>query len=195
LKRRGFIAVLGAAAAWPLARHAQQPERMRRVGVLLPWPEPDARELWVTDLARELGRFGWLDGENIRFEYRFASGNPTLFKPFAAELVGLAPDVILAMTPLALMAVLEQTHTIPYRSFSRSCWIPVGLGFVQSLARPGGKITGFGTFDAPIMGKWVQFLNEIAPRVTRVAIIFSPDTAPYAPLLSRAIEAGADPLG
>jgi hypothetical protein len=194
VRRREFITGFGSiAAAWPLAGLAQPADRMRRVGVLLSWPEPDARELWVTDLARELGRFGWLDGENIRFEYRFASGNPTLFKPFAAELVGLAPDVILAMTPLAVMAGREQTHTIPI--VFAFVLDPVGLGFVQSLARPGGKITGFGTFDAPLMGKWVQFLKEIAPRVTRVAVIFNPDTAPYAPLLSRAIEAGARSSG
>ena len=195
MRRRAFIAVLGAAAAWPLAGLAQPADRMRWVGILLPWPEyePGVRELWVTDLARELGRFGWLNGENIRFDYRFTAGNPTLFKPFAGELVGLAPDVILAMTPLAVMAVLEQTHTIPI--VFAFVLDPVGLGFVQSLARPGGNITGFGTFDAPIMGKWVQFLKEIAPRVTRVAVIFSPDTAPYAPLLSRAIEAGARSSG
>jgi putative ABC transport system substrate-binding protein len=184
---------LGGAAVWPLAAHTQPSERMRPVGVLLPWPEPDAREFWVTDLARELGRFGWVDGENIRFDSRFAAGNPTLFKPFAGELVGLAPDVILAMTPLAVMAVLEQTHTIPI--VFAFVLDPVGLGFVQSLARPGGKITGFGTFDAPIMGKWVQFLKELAPRVTRIAVIFNPDTAPYAPSLSRAIEAGARSSG
>ena len=194
MRRREFITGFGSiAAAWPLAGLAQPADRMRRVGVLLSWPEPDARELWVTDLARELGRFGWLDGENIRFEYRFASGNPTLFKPFAAELVDLAPDVILAMTPLAVMAGREQTHTIPI--VFAFVLDPVGLGFVQSLARPGGKITGFGTFDAPLMGKWVQFLKEIAPRVTRVAVIFNPDTAPYAPLLSRAIEVGARSSG
>ena len=116
MRRREFITGFGSiAAAWPLAGLAQPADRMRRVGILLPWPDylPDVRELWVTDLARDLGRLGWVDGENIRFDYRFAAGKPTLFKPFAGELVGLAPDVILAMTPLAVMAVLEQTHTIP----------------------------------------------------------------------------------
>jgi len=196
VRRREFVTGFGSiAAAWPLAGLAQPLDRMRRVGILLPWPDylPDVRELWVTDLAQDLGRFGWVDGENIRFDYRFTAGNSTLFKPFAGELVGLAPDVILAMTPLAVMAVLEQTHTIPI--VFAFVLDPVGLGFVQSLARPGGNITGFATFDAPIMGKWVQFLKEIAPRVTRVAVIFNPDTAPYAPLLSRAIEVGARSSG
>jgi putative ABC transport system substrate-binding protein len=195
VKRRALIAGLAGTAILPFAGLAQPADRIRRVGMLLPWPDylPEVRKLWVTDLAQDLGHFGWVDGENIRFDYRFASGNPTLFKPFAGELVGLASDVILAMTPLAVMAVLEQTHTIPIVfAFVLN---PVGLGFVQSLSRPDGKITGFGTFDAPITGKWVQFLKEIAPRVTRVAVIFSPDTAPYAPLLSRAIEAGARSSG
>jgi putative ABC transport system substrate-binding protein len=195
VRRREFITGFGSiAAAWPLAGLAQPADRMRRVGILLPWPEyrPDVRE-FSADFPQDLGRFGWLDGENIRIDWRFAAGNPTLFKPFAAELVDLAPDVILAMTPLAVTAVLEQTHTIPV--VFAFVLDPVALGFVQSLARPGGNITGFATFDAPIMGKWVQFLKEIAPRVTRVAVIFNPDTAPYAPLLSRAIEVGARSSG
>ncbi len=194
MKRRGFITVLGGAAAWPLAGHAQQPERVRRVGVLIGFPENDPfAQGNVTAFAQALGRFGWVEGKNIRIDYRFAAGDPALFKTYAAELVGLSPDAILASTPPAVAALREQTRTIPIVFVL--VVDPVGLGFVQSLARPGGNITGFGAFDAPIVGKWLQLLKEIAPAVTRVAVIFNPDTAPYAPLFNRAIEAAAPSFG
>ena len=152
LGRRGFIAVLGGAAAWPLAAHAQQAERMRRVGVLMPLPEnePFARAS-VTAFAQTLGRFGWVEGKNIRIDYRFAAGDPTLFKTFATELVGLSPDAILGGTPSAVVALKQQTRTIPIVFVLVAD--PVELGFVQSLARPGGNITGFSVMDPPHDGK------------------------------------------
>ena len=195
MRRRQFSIVLGGAvAAWSLAGHAQQPERMRRLGVLNAWPEKDpAVQAFVTAFVRALGRFGWVEGKNIRIDWRFAAGDITLFAPYAAELVGLSPDVILAMSAPAVMALREQTRTIPI-VFTH---VPdaVGLGVVESLARPGGNMTGFSAFDAPMMGKWLQLLKEIAPAVTRVAVIFNPDTAPYAPLLNHTIEALAPSLG
>jgi ABC-type uncharacterized transport system substrate-binding protein len=194
LGRRAFIAVLGGAAAWPRAGHAQQPERLRRVGVLIGFAENDpfAHGI-VSAFADALGRFGWIEGKNFRIDYRFATGDPTLFKTYAAELVGLTPDVILGSPGTVVPALREQTRTIPIVFVLVPD--PVGLGFVQSLARPGGNLTGFSVSDAPLVGKWVQLLKEIAPGVTRIAVIFNPDTAPHATLYNRAIEAAAPSFG
>jgi putative tryptophan/tyrosine transport system substrate-binding protein len=194
VRRRAFITVLGGAAAWPLAGRAQQPERIRRVGVLIAFSENDpVGQASVPAFAQALGRLGWVEGKNIRIDYRFAAGDAALFETYAAELVGLSPDAILASTPTAVMALRQQTRTIPIVFVL--VVDPVGLGFVQSLARPGGNVTGFGAFDAPIVGKWLQLLKEIAPAVTRVAVIFNPDTAPYAPLFNRVIETAAPSFG
>jgi putative tryptophan/tyrosine transport system substrate-binding protein len=147
----------------------------------------------VTVFAQALGRFGWVEGTNIRIDYRFAAGAPRLFKTYAAELVGLMPDAILASTTPALAALREQTRTIPIVFVVVS--FPVVQGFVQSLARPGGNITGFSAYDAPIMGKWLELLKEVAPGVTRVAVIFNPNTAPYRAVFNRSIEAAARSMG
>jgi putative tryptophan/tyrosine transport system substrate-binding protein len=131
----------------------------------------------VSRLTRGLGR---VEGKNIRIDYRFAAGDQTLFKGYAAELVGLSPDAILASPATVVPALREETRTIPIVFVL--VIDPVGLGFVQSLARPGGNFTGFGSFDAPIIGKWLQLLKEIAPSVTRVAVIFN--RTPLSPLRS-----------
>jgi ABC-type uncharacterized transport system substrate-binding protein len=193
MRRREFITAIGG-AAWPLAARAQQPERIRRVGVLLLWPENDPMaRASVTAFAQALGHFGWIEGKNVRIDYRFAAGDPTLFKTYAAELVGVSPDVLLAGASLAIAALRQQTRTIPIVFVNVSD--PLGQGFVESLARPGGNITGFTAYDAPLMGKWVQLLKDVAPRVTRVVVIFNPDTAPYARSLNRAIEAATPSFG
>ena len=167
---------------------------MRRVGVLMPFPENDAgTQADVTAFAQELGRFGWIEGKDIRLDYRFAAGDPMLFNTYAAELMGLSPDVILAGNTPAAAALQYQTRTIPIVFVLVAD--PVGQGFVQSLARPGGNVTGFSSFDPPIMGKWLQLLKGVAPRVTRVAVIFNPETAPYATLANRAIESAAPSVG
>jgi putative ABC transport system substrate-binding protein len=194
MRRRKFITVLGGAAIWPLVAHAQQPERIRRVGVLILFSQSDPLgQASVTAFARALGHFGWVEGKNIRIDYRFAAGDPTLYKSYAAELVGLSPDVLLAGASLAIAALRQQTRTIPIVFVNVSD--PVGQGFVESLARPGGNITGFTAYDAPLMGKWLQLLKEIAPSVTRVVVIFNPDTAPYAISLNRTIAAAAPSFG
>jgi putative tryptophan/tyrosine transport system substrate-binding protein len=194
VRRRAFVTAFGGAALLPLSGHAQQPEKTRRVGVLISNVENDpTSQAYVTAFAEALRHLGWVEGKNIRIDYRFAAGDPTLFKTYATELVGLSPDVILASTPPAVAALRQQTRTIPI-VFALVA-DPVGLGFVQSLARPGANITGFSSFDAPLMGKWLQLLKEIAPSVTRVAVIFNPDTAPYASLADRAIEAAAPSFG
>ena len=194
MRRRGFIAVLGGAAAWPLAGYAQQPERVRRVGVLISLPEnSQLAQVYVTAFVQALRRFGWVEGKNIQIDYRFAAGDPTLFENYAAELVGISPDAILTGGSPAVAALQHQTHTIPI--VFTGIGDPVGQGFVHSLARPGGNITGFGANDPTLMGKWLQLLKEVAPRVTRVAVIFNPDTALFAPLFNTEIEAAASSLG
>jgi len=194
VRRRDLIVALGGAAAWPLVGQAQQPERIRRVGVLLLWRENDPMaRASVTAFAQAIGRFGWIEGKNVRIDYRFAAGDPTLFKTYAAELVGLSPDVLLAGASPAVVLLRQQTRTIPIVFVNVSD--PLGQGFVESLARPGGNITGFTAYDAPLMGKWVQLLKDVAPSVTRVVVIFNPDTAPYARSLNRAIEAAAPSFG
>jgi putative tryptophan/tyrosine transport system substrate-binding protein len=194
MRRRRFIAVLGGATAWPLAGHAQQAARLRRVGAVLLWPENDPMaRASVTAFRQALERFGWVESKNLRIDYRFAAGDLTLFEAYATELIGLMPDAILASTPPAVAALSKQTHTIPIVFVL--VVDPVGLGFVQSLARPGGNITGFSSYDAPIMGKWLQLLKEVSPSVARVAVIFNPDIAPHAPLFNRTIEAAASSLG
>jgi putative ABC transport system substrate-binding protein len=194
LGRREFIIVFGTAVAWSLAGYAQQSERMHRVGVLIPFAENDpVARASVPAFTQAMRQLGWVEGKNIRFDYRFAAGDPVLFEKYAAELVALSPDAILASTPPAITALQRQTRTMPIVFVL--VVDPVGQGFVQSLARPGRSITGFGGYDPPIIGKWLQLLKEIAPGVTRIAIIFNPDTAPYAPLFNRVLEAAAPSFG
>jgi putative ABC transport system substrate-binding protein len=193
VRRRALIAALGGVVAWPLTGNAQQPERLRRVGVLRDRLENDPiARASVAALGKALVDFGWVEGKNIRIDYRFAAGNPTLFKSYAAELVGLSPDVILASGTPGLAAVREQTRTIPIVFVNVSD--PVDQGFVQSLARPGGNITGFTDGEASVMGKWLQLLKDVTPSVTRVAVIFNPGN-PAFDLYNRAIEAAASSLG
>jgi putative tryptophan/tyrosine transport system substrate-binding protein len=193
LNRRGFITVLAAAAVWPLAGRAQQAERMRRVGGLMLWREGDPfSQKSRTAFEQALGHFGWVEGKNIQIDYRFAAGDPALFTTYAAELVGLSPDVLLAAATPGVAALRQQTGTIPIVFVFVAD--PVGQGFVQSLARPGGNITGFSSFDTALLGKWLQLLKEVAPDLTRVIAIFNPDTTPYA-FFNRGIERATTSLG
>jgi putative ABC transport system substrate-binding protein len=196
MRRRDFLSRFlgGAAALRPLTVAAQQTERMRRVGVLIPWPENDLlAQASVAAFERALVGFGWVVGKNIRFDYRFAAADPALFKTYAAELVGSSPDAILASSAPAVAALREQTRTLPIVFVLVPD--PVELGFAHSLARPGGNITGFTLYDPPLMGKWLRLLREVAPGVTHIAVIFNPDTTPYAGLFNRAIEAAAPSFG
>lgn len=176
MKRRDFIKLLGgAAAAWPLAAGAQQ-GRMRRVGILGGWDEssPTAK-LLLSKLTQRLHELGWTEGSNIRLDVRWAAGNADRMRVFAKELVGLEPDLILVSTTPATAALQRETQTVPIVFVAISD--PVGAGFVASLARPGGNITGFINLEATMGGKWLELLKEIAPSVKRVAIMFNPDTA------------------
>jgi len=194
MRRRKFIAVVGGAATLLLAGHAQQPERMRRVGWLVPWAEKDpVTQASAKAFAHALGQLGWVEDKNIRIDYRYAAGDAALYKAYATELVALSPDILLAGNTPAVEALRQQTRTLPIVFVLVS--YPVELGFVQGLARPGGNITGFSAYDAPIMGKWVQLLKEIAAGVVRVAVIFNPGAAPFAEFFNRSIEAAAPSFG
>jgi putative tryptophan/tyrosine transport system substrate-binding protein len=167
---------------------------MRRLGVLMPFPENDPVDrAIVTAFAQALESLGWLEGKNIRIDWRFAANDPALFRTYAGELVGLSPDVILASTPPAVFSLRDQTRTIPIVFVL--VLDPVGLGWVKSLARPGGNITGFGATDPTLIGKWLQLLKDVAPNSTRTAVIFNPNTAPQATAFIREIEADAPSIG
>jgi len=193
MRRRGVLGILSLTVAWPLAGYCTAAPRMRRIGVLISWSESDplSQESRIA-FEQALERFGWVAGKNIRIDYRFAAGDPALFKTYAAELVGLMPDAILTSTTPGVSALREQTRTIPIVFVAVAD--PVGQGFVQSLARPGGNITGFSSFDPILMGKWLQLLKEIAPDLTRVAAIFNPDTTPYG-FFTRDVKAASPSLG
>ena len=179
IKRREFITLLGTTAAWPLAARAQQPERIRRIGVLTTFAENDATvQSWHAAFRKRLEEAGWRDGRNIKIDYRWAAGDADRLRIFAAELVELKPDLIFAQTTPATAAVVRQTRTIPIIFVQVTD--PIGSGFISSLNRPGGNVTGFMNMEPTMAGKWVGLLKEIAPRVTRVTLLFNPATAPYA---------------
>jgi putative ABC transport system substrate-binding protein len=170
MRRRQFITLLGGAAAWPLAARAQQGERLRRIGVLMNFaaddPEASAR---VTALAQGLQQLGWTDGRNVRIDYRWGAVDADRGRKSAAELVALAPDVILASTSAATEPLQQATHTVPIVFVN--VVDPVGAGFVDSLAQPGGNTTGFTLYEYGISAKWLELLKEISPGVKRAAVL------------------------
>jgi putative ABC transport system substrate-binding protein len=173
IERREFITLLGGAAvAWPLATRAQQPERMRRVGVLMGWregnPESQAR---LAMFKKGLAELGWIEGQNVRIDLRWGGGDADRIKALAAELVSLDPEVILAGPSNSLIPLQKETRSIPIVFVSVSD--PLGQGIVESLARPTGNVTGFSNLEFSLMGKWLQMLKEIAPGVARVAVMIS----------------------
>jgi putative ABC transport system substrate-binding protein len=178
MKRRQFIAGLGGATiALPLAAAAQQPDRMRRIGVLLPLAENDPEQVLRREgLRQQLERLGWSDGRNVRIEYRYAGGAEK-FAPLAKEMVELQPDAIFVQSTGFVAAVKRETSTIPVVFANVSD--PVGSGFAASLARPGGNLTGMLLFEAAIAGKWLAMLKEVSPRLKRVAFMIDPKTTPF----------------
>jgi putative ABC transport system substrate-binding protein len=171
MKRREFITLLGgAAAAWPVAARAQQPGRIRRIGVLMSQAADDpVGPDNITAFAQGLQALGWTVGGNVRIDYRWGANNTDLFRKYAAELVALAPDVILANAGSIVGALQQASRTVPIVFVTTID--PVGSGFIASLARPGGNATGFLSYEFSIGGKWLELLKEIAPGVTRVAVI------------------------
>jgi ABC-type uncharacterized transport system substrate-binding protein len=176
LRRREFIALLAGAAAWPRTARAQQPGRVRRIGMLMNLSAEDAESRTRNaTFLQALQQRGWTDGRNLQIDYRWASGNNDLFRKYAEELVALAPDVILASTSPAVAALQQVTRSIPIVFVI--VIDPVGAGFVASLARPGGNTTGFTLFEYGIGAKWLELLKEIAPNMTRAAVLRDPAIA------------------
>ena len=169
MKRRAFITLLGGAATWPLAARAQQ--RMRRIGVLQGGGDRDdpRSQRNIAAFLQALQQLGWTDGRNVRIDYRWPAGDADKARKYAAELVALAPDVILTASSLSLAPLLQATRTVPMVFVA--IVDPVGTGFINSLSRPGGNATGFMLFDYDLSAKWLELLKEIAPGVTRAAVL------------------------
>jgi putative tryptophan/tyrosine transport system substrate-binding protein len=191
--RRAFVTLVGGAAMMPFAVLAQKSDAIRRVGVIMGFADND--EVWQTYLEtfrRALQDLGWTEGKNIRFDYRFTGESEDRMHSMAHEIVGLAPDVIVAATNSVVSATLNATRSIPI-VFN---WVsdPVGSGFVTNLPHPGGKITGFHNFEPAIGGKWLAYLSQIAPGLRRVAVVHVPEIAPNVAFL-RVVEAAAPQMG
>src|SRR5258705_13874816 len=173
VKRREFITRRGGAAAWPVAARAQQPERIRRISILLNAAADDPKyQPWVGAFLQALALLGWTIGRNVRIDTRWATANAAEIRRHAAELAALAPDVILAHGASTVGPLLQATRTVPI--VFPIVGDPVGAGLVDSLARPGGNATGFMTFEYGLSGKWLELLKQIAPGVTRVAVLRGP---------------------
>jgi putative ABC transport system substrate-binding protein len=177
MRRREFITLMGGtAASWPLTARAQQLDRIRRIGVLVPLAADDPEmQTRLSAFRQELQQLGWTDGRNVKIEYRYGSSDPDRSHRHAAELAALAPDVIFAAGNSAVAPLLQATRSVPI--VFAIVPDPVGAGFVDSLARPGGNATGFVVFEYGISGKWLELLKEIAPRLTRVAVLRDPALA------------------
>ena len=176
MKRREFVTLLGGAAAWPLAARAQQGERMRRIGVLLNTAADDLMaQARVAAFVQGLQAAGWSDGRNVRIDTRGAAGDPGNFPKYAAELIALGPDVVLASTTPAVLQLQQASRTVPIVFVSAID--PVGSGLIASMARPGGNITGFVVFEYALAVKWLELLKEIAPGVKRAAVLRDPTIA------------------
>ena len=188
MRRREFIALSGGAAvSWPLAARAQQPARLRQVAILRGEVAGDSEGLRNTAaLVQGLQALGWTEGRNVRIEQRWAGGSVDAMKALARELVALEPDVIVVISTPITAAVMQETHTIPIIFVQN--FDPVGSGLVKSLAVPDGNITGFTSYEPAMGSKWLELLKGVAPQVARVAIIYNPQTAPYAGVFLRSIE-------
>ncbi len=188
--RRNLVGALISLVAWPLAARAQQPDRMRRIGVLMSNTASDPlTQTRETVFAQALKEFGWVEGRNLNIQYRFPGPEPAHLRSAVAELMSLAPDLILAANTPALAAVRKQTRTVPIIFLNVTD--PVGQGFVESLAHPGGNVTGFTSFEFTMGGKWIEILKEVSPQVERIALIFNPVTAPYVQYYIRSFQAAA----
>jgi len=195
MRRREFITLLGGAAtAWPLAARAQQIERVRRIGVMATLPEGDPMGgRYLVAFREGLQALGWSEGRNLRLDVRRATPDPESIERSAKELIALQPDLVLAPNTPTTAALQKQTRTIPVIFVNVSD--PIGSGFAASLSQPGGNITGFLTFEFSIGGKWLELLKEIAARVTKVVVIFNPNTAPYADLFVKPLKVAAASSG
>jgi putative ABC transport system substrate-binding protein len=187
VRRRQFITLLGGAAACPLAARAQQIERVRRIGLLMGTADDGEGQARVRALKQGLQELGWTDGDNIQIETRFGTADAGRIRAHAAELMALGPDLIVANSTPVLRALRQATSSIPIVFVAVND--PVEQGFVSSLAHPGGNITGFALIDFQIVGKWLEMLKEAVPGVSRVVLMFNPDTSPHYYVYLRSFEA------
>jgi putative ABC transport system substrate-binding protein len=170
MRRREFITLIGGAAAWPRAARAQQPDRMRRIGVVMAYTESDPNgQMQVAAFRQQLQKLGWVEGTNIQIEFRYAADDPARIRALAVELLGLGSDLMVSNSNFVTMILQSEVHRIPLVFVSVSD--PIGSGFVQDLARPGGNVTGFANFQPSMGGKWLEKLREISPKVERVGLI------------------------
>ena len=196
MNRRDFITLLGRAAAisWPLAARAQQPNRVRRIGMLVGLPEGDPEgQRWAQAFLGALEQLGWKRGLNVQIDLRWGANDPELMQRLARELVNSEPDLIQVSSTPATAAVLRETHTIPV--VFGVVTDAIGSKFVASLSRPGGNVTGFQIFEENMGGKWVEVLKDVAPRLSRVAVIYNPVTASFTPWYQNSMGAAAAALG
>ena len=191
MRRREFITLLGGAAvAWPLVARAQQRDQMRRIGVLMTRKADDPEgQKQLGALRQGLLELGWSEDKTLHIETRWTIADAAEALRFAQELIGLKSEVLVAQGAPSLVAARQVTSTVPIVFVSVAD--PVGQGFVPSLARPGGNITGFSAEEAGIGGKWLELLKELAPRVTRIAVIYNPETAPYGPMFFPVMQTAA----
>src|SRR5262249_10590450 len=189
--RRELLAALGgAAAAWPLPARAQQASAVRHIGVLMNGTATEtAAQSYVAAFVQALRQLGWAEGQNVRIDVRWSAGDAGLARIYAAQLIGLMPDVIVASSTTNLIAVQQATSTVPIVFVQVSD--PVEQGFVTNVTRPGGNLTGFSMFEFSVGGKWLELLKEIAPELTRVGVMFNPDTSPQSKFFMRSIETAA----
>jgi putative tryptophan/tyrosine transport system substrate-binding protein len=194
LRRREFITLLGGAtAAWPLAVRAQS-SPVRRIGVLMNGAATETiPQSYVATLVQALREVGWTEGKNLRLDIRWNAGDAALARTYAAQLIGLMPDVILASSTTNLTVIQQATSTVPVVFVQVSD--PVEQGFVASLTKPGGNLTGFSMYEFSIGGKWVNLLKEVAPGLARVGVMFNPDTSPQSKFFMRSVEVAAQSLG
>lgn len=193
MRRRQFIGLVGSfAVTWPLEVRAQQAERVRRIGVLMSFGDPTTQS-YVTAFRSALTKLGWTEGSNLRTEVRWGAGDADKIRSFAKEIVDLRPDAIVGQSTPVVVALVRETQTIPIVFVNVAD--PIGSGFVASLARPGGNLTGFMTDNSALGGKWVELLKEIAPRTVRAALMFNPTTAVPLKFYMPSVQAAASALG
>jgi putative ABC transport system substrate-binding protein len=194
MRRRDFISGLGSAAAWPMVARAQQDGRVRRIGVLMSAAATETEfQSNLAAFTRGLRQLGWTEGQNLRIDVRWNAGDAELARIYAAQLIGLMPDVILVASTIGLTTIRQATSTVPVVFVQVAD--PVAQGFVASTRQPGGNVTGFSLFEFSLGGKWADLLKQLAPRLARIAFMFNPDTAPYARFFTPVIEAAATSLG
>jgi putative tryptophan/tyrosine transport system substrate-binding protein len=193
MQRREFITALGTVAAWPLGARAQQPEHMRRVSVLMAYFESDTTQLWTKVIRESLQELGWIIGRNIQLDFHWPGPSEDRLRADAAEMVRLNPDVLIAVTTPAVVALQHETRSIPI--VFANVADPVGQGIIAGFAKPGGNTTGFGAFEFSIGGKWVEVIKEIAPSVAQIGVIFNPETAPYYQSFLPFVETASRALG